>query len=512
MKMVKSLLLGSAAGLVAVAGAQAADMPVKAKPVQYVKICSLYGAGFYYIPGTDTCIKIGGWVRQYLGVNGPSLTNGALAGNYNTRNTNSGWTWKVRGYITADARNQTEYGTVRGYLAVGTSIQGTNGGQGAAGSAGVNPGGFNANRAFVQWAGFTFGVSQSFYDLFSMPAISYWGGMANPTSDTGDGGQTVTAYTAQFGNGFSASLSLEAPRSTEILEVGAGSPAWTGPFGPPGPWNAATRYPDIVANLRVDQAWGSAQIMGAIHDVAGEYYGAAGSATPGLTSNGAPGYATGYAFGAGVKINTPMIGKGDYFGAQFNYAVGASGYPDDGATTPAPATGAGSTQASNFGGYGAQRGGPGGTSGFGIVSDGVYAVGGSIQLTTLWGIGAGYEHFWTPHWQTSVYGTYLKNTYNSVANTNLCASEIGVTNTGLTVANCGNNWDYWTIGSRTQFNIDSQTYIGLDVIYTQLDTASNGVTGTVLGSAANGVPAQLRTYSNESAWMAEMRIHRNFYP
>ena len=61
MKMVKSLLLGSAAGLVAVAGAQAADLPVKAKPVEYVKICSLYGEGFFYIPGTDTCIKIGGW-------------------------------------------------------------------------------------------------------------------------------------------------------------------------------------------------------------------------------------------------------------------------------------------------------------------------------------------------------------------------------------------------------------------------------------------------------------------
>jgi hypothetical protein len=63
MKMVKSLLLGSAAGLVAVAGAQAADLPVKAKPVEYVKVCSIYGAGFFYIPGTDTCIKIGGWVR-----------------------------------------------------------------------------------------------------------------------------------------------------------------------------------------------------------------------------------------------------------------------------------------------------------------------------------------------------------------------------------------------------------------------------------------------------------------
>jgi hypothetical protein len=63
MKMVKSLLLVSAAGVVAAPGAQAADLPVKAKPVEYVRICSLYGAGFFYIPGTDICLKIGGYVR-----------------------------------------------------------------------------------------------------------------------------------------------------------------------------------------------------------------------------------------------------------------------------------------------------------------------------------------------------------------------------------------------------------------------------------------------------------------
>src|SRR5258707_4405980 len=63
MKMVKSLILGSAAGLVAMSGAQAADLPVKAKAVEYVRICSLYGAGFYYMPGTDTCIKFGGYLR-----------------------------------------------------------------------------------------------------------------------------------------------------------------------------------------------------------------------------------------------------------------------------------------------------------------------------------------------------------------------------------------------------------------------------------------------------------------
>ena len=49
MTLVKSLFLSSAATLVAVAGAQAADLPVKAKPVPYMKICSLYGVGFYYI-------------------------------------------------------------------------------------------------------------------------------------------------------------------------------------------------------------------------------------------------------------------------------------------------------------------------------------------------------------------------------------------------------------------------------------------------------------------------------
>src|ERR1700740_1015673 len=63
MKRVRILLLSGAAALVAVAGAQAADLPVKARPVEYVKVCSLYGEGFFYIPGTDPSIRIGGWVR-----------------------------------------------------------------------------------------------------------------------------------------------------------------------------------------------------------------------------------------------------------------------------------------------------------------------------------------------------------------------------------------------------------------------------------------------------------------
>ncbi|HEX4237860.1 MAG TPA: porin, partial [Xanthobacteraceae bacterium] len=59
----RRLLLGGVAGLVAVVGAHAAEIPVKAKAVQYVRVCTLYGDGFYFIPGTQTCMKIGGFVR-----------------------------------------------------------------------------------------------------------------------------------------------------------------------------------------------------------------------------------------------------------------------------------------------------------------------------------------------------------------------------------------------------------------------------------------------------------------
>ena len=79
MKAMRNLvLLSSVASLCAIANAQAADLPVKAKAVEYVRVCSLYGAGFWYIPGTDTCIKIGGYLRADTTINGSS-SHGAPA-------------------------------------------------------------------------------------------------------------------------------------------------------------------------------------------------------------------------------------------------------------------------------------------------------------------------------------------------------------------------------------------------------------------------------------------------
>jgi hypothetical protein len=114
MKMVKSLVLGSAAALVAVGGAQAADLPVKAKAVEYVRVCSLYGAGFWYIPGTDTCIKIGGYARIDTTFNGSNYGQPAWSGDLGQRNRYfDDFNGRSRVALTIDTRTATEHGVVR---------------------------------------------------------------------------------------------------------------------------------------------------------------------------------------------------------------------------------------------------------------------------------------------------------------------------------------------------------------------------------------------------------------
>src|ERR671937_2902292 len=114
MKVVKSLLLGTAATLIAVGGAQAADLPVKAKAVEYVRICSLYGAGFFYIPGTDTCIKLGGYLRVDTTFNGGIYDQPAWSGDLGQRNRYfDNFNSRSRMALTVDTRTATEYGVVR---------------------------------------------------------------------------------------------------------------------------------------------------------------------------------------------------------------------------------------------------------------------------------------------------------------------------------------------------------------------------------------------------------------
>jgi hypothetical protein len=499
MKMVKSLLLGSAAGVVAMAGAQAADLPVKAKPVQYVKICSLYGAGFYYIPGTDTCLKVGGWVRMQFGYNyNGNMSNGPLASNLNNRSTNDFMT-RNRGYITADARTQSEYGTLRAYIAVGLSndnpipgmaTSNTAVGTVSTGAASVTAGsqgavGFSANRAFVQFAGFTAGLAQSFYDFTDNSALSYNGATAwyAAGTTTGDPGWQVLAYTAAFGGGMSASLSLENPRNVAVSEYSAIAAAITPVGSTVSPTTFSgkdgNKYPDVVANLRMDATWGSAQIMGAIHDASATYDTASGGSSAGAFTAGSqathPSNATGWAVGGGVKILFPMIGPGDYFDGQIGYAVGATKYVGA-AGSLAMTTGA--------------------TSGKGTASDGIYLDGtGTVNLTTAWGAFGGYQHYWNTKWKTSLYGGYTKTMYNSAANAI-------INSTAAVAAGANANWGVYEVGTRTAWAPVPNLEVGVDVMYSYLQASNLGTdtTAHAIGS------------TNQSAWTAHLRVQRNFYP
>jgi hypothetical protein len=469
MKMVKSLLLGSATALVAIAGAQAADLPVKAKPVQYVKICSLYGAGFYYIPGTDECIKLGGFVRaEYDYYSGGSFI--PLTANDYTRASGQN-SFRARAALTADVRKQTEFGTLRSYLMIGETA--TNGNA----SAGVQT---YMPRAFIQFAGFTAGLTKSFYDDFSFAAYS------NQTnrlgSDTSGNGQIVFAYTAQFGNGLSASISIEDPtaqrQSAIYTNNTAGTALATGALASNNGW------PDIVGNLHVDQSWGSAQIMGAIHDVRASYYNSSGTGTAALlTGNGHPSDEVGWAIGGGLKFNLPMLGQGDNVHVQADYAKGATTY----------------TQVSGFLPY------DGTTAARGYMTDAVFSsVSGGLtglELTESWDVVGGYVHHWNSQWNTTLYGGYAEVNYSGSANA-ILSTALGFP------AGSSADYSWWQVGSRTVWSPVKNLDLSVDVLYTSYNTGFGGLAAPACGSCSPGV----YTYGDVDYWQAIFRWQRNFYP
>jgi len=273
MSKIKSLILGSAAGFVAIAGAQAADLPVKAKAVQYVKICSLYGAGFYYIPGTETCIKLGGYVQADANFNGGNYDQPPWTAASGTDVAGRGgdmFTTRARSQFNLDTRTATEYGVVRTYwssnfeFSSGTSFN-------------ASTGNLTLDYGFVQFAGFTFGKAVS---GFQTPWGAY--GANNNTSYFIGGydnatGITQASYTWQFGNGISAQLGVEDSRTIDrgnLVNTATGITAATLPLG-----NWASSYggnaaPDISGNIRVDQAAFTLQFSGALHQNRATYYGA----------------------------------------------------------------------------------------------------------------------------------------------------------------------------------------------------------------------------------------------
>ncbi|HVQ16785.1 MAG TPA: porin [Vicinamibacterales bacterium] len=459
MKKVKGLLLGSAAGLAAVSGTQAADLPVKAKPVQYVKICSLYGEGFYYIPGSDICLKIGGYVRADYGwnVRGARTPNYTGAGGAHDR-TVSPYSTRHRAHFNFDSRTQTAYGTLRTYVAIHIDNENQ-------GTVTINP-----TRAFIQWAGFTFGHTKSFTDVpgaFGDDTFKSLHQTQNQ-SDTGANGTNQIAYTWELGNGMTLNVGADERRtkaianlSNNVTTVGTNPNTSFGPYQHPTPW----------VNFAVNQAWGRFGVSAIFNKVNATYYtgtladtGACPGTATGTSACNSPDDKWGWAVLSGIDIKAPWAGPGDHFGGYFNYGVGAAAY-------------AGGSNLSSPGLFGS-----GNNVALGVITDGVLVNGGQFDLTTTWTAGAGWEHFWLPNFSTAVYGTYTQVRYSDdVINSRLFCGNAGslAVNQNVIVSSgvsCDPGFNYWTVGMVNNWYPVAGFRLAVDVLYTRIETAFEGQT------------------------------------
>lgn len=488
MKLVKSLLLGSAAGLAATVGAQAADLPFrKAAPVEYVRVCDWTGAGFFYIPGTDTCLKLSGAVRaEYAFVEPertfsptPFGTLGGVAGVITPGRLRSGSGFFARGKLEADARSQTAYGVLRGFVRIQADrYDGNYSSGGPYSAAGPNPAGIAGgntsaaylDKAYITFAGISAGRFQSFFDLY---ADNYnFNGIANS-----DESAEVLAYTATFGGGFSATISVEDPNGPRRDGIGAiafgnNSIGATNALVVPVNGNtvgyAGDRYPDAVIQLRLDQAWGAVQLSGAYHDI-----NTISSAVDAHTDD------SGFAVQAGVDIKLPMLAAGDELFLEGAYQDGAYLYQDSGANVN-----------SSF--YGSDVGGfqhfDHDAVAVGIPGTNAYTLAHSRGFSVM----AALHHYFTPQFHDVLYGSYEEVSYGNVV------KNIDWARGGLGDAS------QYKIGNQFIFTPVHNLDIGLDVMYTKIDqTLAHEV-----GFAPSLLPVGISR--NPDAFEARLRLERDF--
>src|SRR5262249_10012578 len=164
-----------------------------------------------------------------------------------------------RAHFNFDSRSQTAYGTLRTYVAVTVDNLDQN-------SVSVNP-----SRAFIQWAGFTFGHTKSFTDVPGTPGDDTFKSLFQNQniSDTGANGTNQIAYTWELGNGMTLNVGAderrtkaEANLSVNIISVGATPATAFGPYQHPTPW----------VNFAVNQAWGRFGVSAIFNKVNATYY------------------------------------------------------------------------------------------------------------------------------------------------------------------------------------------------------------------------------------------------
>ena len=221
---IKSLLLGSAAALVAATGAQAADAIVAPEPeaVEYVRVCDAYGAGYFYIPGTETCLRLSGYVRADFKA-GDDVYKG------HDRET---WSTNTRFTLRTHTASETELGTLKTY-----TENRFNFGDGAQGS-------HTLKHAYIQLGGLLIGKTDSAFHTLT----GYLGDVINDdVVSPGAYNTNIISYTFKGGNGFSAVISAE--QGEQVAAFTDGVKTYNGVID--------DYMPHVVGGLKFEQAWGS---------------------------------------------------------------------------------------------------------------------------------------------------------------------------------------------------------------------------------------------------------------
>ena len=465
MTLMKSILLGSAAGIVAVAGAQAADLPTKkAAPAEYVKICNVGGMAGFIIPGSDTCLKIGGYVTaQIEGGNtqtgyswaqpagAPKGAHDGMTLTSKPASLSNEFGWTTRANISFDARQNTAYGVLRGYA----EIQFENG-------SGFDTTGTAAyiNLAYLQWAGITAGKAPSFFSFFG--GGEGWANIFSPDQQ-GFNQPDLLAYTATFGGGFSATIAIQASGSNGSSGGGTNMDVDTTRYG--------TEAPDFVANLRIDQSWGSAQVSGVLHQVHSYVNGmtpAAGVVTSSINK-------WGWGIDGGVKLNVPSFGAGDNFQIQGVYTQNAawySGIPD---------------------GMWGENGAVNGNGLAMTVGDtyyaGVNAAGNAVWSTpTAWSVGATFEHHFSPVFSIDPQASYAELHWNG------------------SLGELSSNSTSWIVGAIAHWDPVPLLDFSLELMYQNTHQSTPGNWGTV-----GTVDGKLASFKNDvDGFAGRFYITRNF--
>ena len=367
--MRNSFLLSTAAVLVTVTAASAADLPSKkAAPVEYVKVCKVAdGKMGFVVPGTDTCLQVGGFARfQY-----------DATPTYHAKGTDV-TAFGVVGSLNAVAYNQTEYGLLTGRVRIAATNTGA-----------------SLDQAWLQLGGFTAGLFGSAYKFYDGAF-----GVGSAYSPSGAGNKPIQAqYAFNFGAG-TFTVALEQPQRTTTVLNGFATPSLPASFSGNARFDyAGQRVPDVVAALDATFGVATLHLGGALHQVSSN-----GINATGVTYD----FSNGLGLGPNFPVNNVRLLDGQGIDGKWGFAIlgGAKA-----AFTPADTlyleaaytSGATNRSESWSGGFKNLR--DLGTFGDFVVDTTTATP--SVKLIDTWYGLAAFQHAWTPTFSTFVSASYL---------------------------------------------------------------------------------------------------------